>query len=374
MPVQVIIRHNNDPSYYIEQEFYNPEEINIGSHKSNQIVLEDQNQAVSKYHVQIVRSSGKYFLVDNNSAHGTYINGKKVQTDIPLFIDNSIEFNIGEFDINLTLTGTEAESSKEDIVINNPFDDDVHQLNSILNRLIRKYQVENDHNKQFLLIQAYREILDDSVDSDVLEILFKTKQENAVPEGGLPESPVETLLDKLLQLFQRLFQKQVHFKREFLDETVEPFDDHFPYESLEQLKQYLFDSDIPAEETQARLSQFTRRLETILSHQEALLDGYQFGVEKGGASLVQEIIGQTIGNIFDKKFVILGFLKVPYKWFPNKLRSKIMDQVENEFQVITNQGSHHLEQRHFRSSFVERYQDSIRKAYLSTETAKEKSA
>jgi len=374
MPVQFIIRNENDPSYYIEQEFYNPEEINIGSHESNQIVLEDRNQEVSNHHVQIIKRNGNYFLINKNSVQGTYIDGEKIKTNTPLFINSTIKFNIGEFDLNLTLTGIEAEQDKEDIAIENPFDDDVHQLNKILNKLVRRYQLESDHNKRFLLIQAYREILDDSEDSDVLDILFKTKLENTLQEGGLPPGPVENLLSKLLYLFQRLFQKQVRFKREFLDETIEPFDDHFPYESLEQLKNYLFDSDISEEETQSRISQLTRNLEKVLFHQNALLDGYKYGIKNGSYLLVQEILSQVIGNTFDEKFVLLRILKVPYRWFPNKLRSKIMTRIEDELLNLKDQEMHNIEKRYFRPLFVEHYQESIRKAYLSTDMIKEKSA
>ena len=41
------------------------------------------NNAVSRVHCKIVRQNGSYFVVDMGSSNGTYVNGKRIQPNVP---------------------------------------------------------------------------------------------------------------------------------------------------------------------------------------------------------------------------------------------------------------------------------------------------
>lgn len=50
--------------------------INIGRKSDNHLVIE--NPCVSRYHAQIRKTRGKYFIFDLNSTAGTFINGERI--------------------------------------------------------------------------------------------------------------------------------------------------------------------------------------------------------------------------------------------------------------------------------------------------------
>ena len=62
--------------------------INIGRNENNTIVLRDM--MVSDSHASIYKKDGKWFLCDNGSANGTYLNSRKIESH------NEYELNIGD--------------------------------------------------------------------------------------------------------------------------------------------------------------------------------------------------------------------------------------------------------------------------------------
>lgn len=72
--------------------YLNSNEVTIGKRQC-EIEIAD-NPAVSKHHAMIQKKEGKYYLVDLNSTNGTKVNGKKINADIPEFLqdETQIEF------------------------------------------------------------------------------------------------------------------------------------------------------------------------------------------------------------------------------------------------------------------------------------------
>lgn len=72
--------------------YLNSNEVTIGKRQC-EIEIAD-NPAVSKHHAMIQKKEGKYYLVDLNSTNGTKVNGKKLNADIPEFLqdETQIEF------------------------------------------------------------------------------------------------------------------------------------------------------------------------------------------------------------------------------------------------------------------------------------------
>lgn len=72
--------------------YLNSNEVTIGKRQC-EIEIAD-NPAVSKHHAMIQKKEGKYYLVDLNSTNGTKVNGKKINANIPEFLqdETQIEF------------------------------------------------------------------------------------------------------------------------------------------------------------------------------------------------------------------------------------------------------------------------------------------
>lgn len=79
-----VIDENGDKSKFLLEN-----KTTIGRSKSNDIILE--NNYVSKNHANIIKSEGSYYIVDNNSANGTILNGEVIFENLELLNDDVIE-------------------------------------------------------------------------------------------------------------------------------------------------------------------------------------------------------------------------------------------------------------------------------------------
>lgn len=70
----------------------------IGRNLSNDIVL--NSDLVSSYHAEIKESDGGYFLIDQESLNGTYLNGEFLTNNLELFDQDRIE--IGPYKLIFT--------------------------------------------------------------------------------------------------------------------------------------------------------------------------------------------------------------------------------------------------------------------------------
>ncbi|HEX2309305.1 MAG TPA: FHA domain-containing protein [Vicinamibacterales bacterium] len=75
MPKLVIFRRQR-PHRLIE---LNDRLLKIGRGRQNDIVLEDPEQMVSRFHAELRPHGGGYVLVDLNSQNGTWVNAERVE-------------------------------------------------------------------------------------------------------------------------------------------------------------------------------------------------------------------------------------------------------------------------------------------------------
>src|SRR4026209_2491925 len=68
-------------------------EITIGRVQGNDVILPKGN--VSKRHARIVLKDGKFIIVDLKSTNGTYVNGRKITSQ--LVVKDSDKIYIGDF-------------------------------------------------------------------------------------------------------------------------------------------------------------------------------------------------------------------------------------------------------------------------------------
>jgi pSer/pThr/pTyr-binding forkhead associated (FHA) protein len=78
----------HDPDGRIRAEFFYDAPVTIGRDPSNDLVLDDPE--VSRRHAEIVVEKGQLILFDNLSSHGTYVDGKRIET-IPIHRESQIQ-------------------------------------------------------------------------------------------------------------------------------------------------------------------------------------------------------------------------------------------------------------------------------------------
>jgi len=94
-PPQLIISHNGQ---VVQEEKISAPRTIIGRSDLSDIVIE--NQYISKQHAMLVQSEGQLFLVDLKSRNGSYVNSKKVSSQI---LRNNDIVALGDFRIKVVL-------------------------------------------------------------------------------------------------------------------------------------------------------------------------------------------------------------------------------------------------------------------------------
>ena len=60
--------------------------VRIGRHSSNDVVLDDSLNGVSRFHAEIRLEGGRYVIADLKSRNGVYINQRRIKGKAPLAI------------------------------------------------------------------------------------------------------------------------------------------------------------------------------------------------------------------------------------------------------------------------------------------------
>lgn len=76
---------------------FDQDEVSVGRREDNDLVLPDAN--VSGLHCRIVRTDGKYILVDLNSTNGTYINGVRIED--PTVVTSRDRVSVGGYALEI---------------------------------------------------------------------------------------------------------------------------------------------------------------------------------------------------------------------------------------------------------------------------------
>ncbi|HTK94310.1 MAG TPA: SpoIIE family protein phosphatase [Terriglobales bacterium] len=80
----------------------------VGRKTENDLVISDAR--VSREHAQLVEENGEYFVVDNQSKHGTYVNGERIEGKRKLFRNDRVEFGVRE-EIYIVFSPTSSKTS-----------------------------------------------------------------------------------------------------------------------------------------------------------------------------------------------------------------------------------------------------------------------
>lgn len=157
------------------------DKITIGRAGDNDVVL--PSFEVSRYHAEILKRNGDWTLSDLNTTNGTFIGGKRVETEENLQIGEI--FSIGNFELRL------VEKEKKSV---QELKREVH------NKLLKKTELRNlDFNKveENNLRGKIRKIIEDIIKENNLEIHSITTEEfiSEVLDETLGLGPLEDLIN-----------------------------------------------------------------------------------------------------------------------------------------------------------------------------------
>ena len=133
----VVVIYTKEPNLLGKRFVLDANRIHVGRGADNQIVLE--GDSVSRRHAHFERRSGAWFVVDDGSTNGTYLNDRQVPSEAAL--DNSDRIKIGPTILKY-LSGADAESKYHEEIYHMTIVDGLTQV----------------HNKRYLFEALEREM------------------------------------------------------------------------------------------------------------------------------------------------------------------------------------------------------------------------
>jgi len=134
----VVVIYTKEPGLLGKRFVLDKNKIGIGRGADNVIVLE--GDSVSRRHAQIERRSNRWFIVDNGSTNGTYLNEEQIVREAPL--NNSDRLKVGPTILKF-LSGADAEAKYHEEIYRMTIVDGLTQI----------------HNKRYLYEALEREVL-----------------------------------------------------------------------------------------------------------------------------------------------------------------------------------------------------------------------
>ena len=89
-----MINRKDSLPFKVKEYYILDDEVSIGRGNDNKIVIRIY---VSKKHLKIVKDEGNYYLVDLNSANGTFLNGDRIMDVVELKNGDRIRVGQVEF-------------------------------------------------------------------------------------------------------------------------------------------------------------------------------------------------------------------------------------------------------------------------------------
>jgi pSer/pThr/pTyr-binding forkhead associated (FHA) protein len=374
MPLKLTISKKNDDEFHLEREL-DQEKITLGRDDTNLVALPDEKKVVSREHAEIHFENGIYYLHDKRSRNGTFINNNRLKPDHPYVLDDGSEFDIGEYQLKVTITKVSENKVEETVFISNPFVDESRSLYDILKILEDKYSEEDPSFREDFLKQSLDQILTELGENEILNtiIAMRSKPAEQVSDSsetpGAPSDSVPISLGDddqvvliLLDLVVKLTQVISKFRTEFVGATLVQTKDSLQIQSREGLQNYLFDPNLSSEDSKKRLILLREEIEKTIMHQVALLDGYRGSIQDGVPELLKELNPSIIKKDLSKEIFEIGPIKIPKKIVPLLIDLKTMQQIERILYNLSQEDRGIFEKKYFRPAFIKNYLETVSSA------------
>jgi type VI secretion system protein ImpI len=389
MKLLISLRKISDDSF--KKEFAFTEfPVKLGRESDNEIILEDQRKIISRSHAKIVDTDGLIQVKDLGSANFTYLNGERVFPNDENLLKTGDVIKIGEYEMDVVLELPKSATApmfddQKTMVFSSPFDADVAKISEDIAKLSEKYFYDESPLKSEMLRVSVMQGFERVVQSDVVQILseyFATKflDQNLshfgkkefpainIPQEEKPKPKTQTVssenlskpstdysfsshfsetVDVMLDTITKLIQGFLHFRQEFFGVTIYH---SIPTGSLKDIKDFLFNQEIPAEEQRKRISLIKEETQKLLSHQIGLLEGYRTSVTEGSQSMLQSLDPEIIEKEITSKPTTGIDSLLPYT-----KKIKTLDAIKLSYKKYISD-PYHLEKKYFRPPFIKGYQ------------------
>lgn len=393
MKLVITLRKTSDNSFNRKFEF-TQFPVKLGREADNDIVLEDQRKVVSRNHAKIIDTDGLTQIVDLGSANFTYLNGNKLFPNDENALKTGDLIKIGDYELDVVLEQIMVESApqwddQKTMIFSNPFVDEVQKISDSILKLSEKYFYDESPLKGEMLRMSIMQGLDGLLSNDVNKVLseyFASKflDQNLSSPGKAEPSPkilseekpqiksntqtshpsqsakpqidysfssyFSESVDILLDTVTKLIQGYLQFRQEFFGVTIYQT---IPTGSLKDIKEYLFNPDLSAEEQKKRISLIKEETQKLLTHQIGILEGYRTSATEGSQSLLQSLDPEIIEReTLSKQTSAMDNL------IPNAKKVKILEAIKTNYKKYISD-PYHLEKKYFRPPFIKGYQKRI---------------
>lgn len=393
MKLVITLRKTSDNSFNRKFEF-TQFPVKLGREADNDIVLEDQRKVVSRNHAKIIDTDGLTQIVDLGSANFTYLNGNKLFPNDENALKTGDLIKIGDYELDVVLEQIMVENApqwddQKTMIFSNPFVDEVQKISDSILKLSEKYFYDESPLKGEMLRMSIMQGLDGLLSNDVNKVLseyFASKflDQNLSSPGKTEPSPkilseekpqiksntqtshpaqsakpqidysfssyFSESVDILLDTVTKLIQGYLQFRQEFFGVTIYQT---IPTGSLKDIKEYLFNPDLSAEEQKKRISLIKEETQKLLTHQIGILEGYRTSATEGSQSLLQSLDPEIIEReTLSKQTSAMDNL------IPNAKKVKILEAIKTNYKKYISD-PYHLEKKYFRPPFIKGYQKRI---------------
>jgi pSer/pThr/pTyr-binding forkhead associated (FHA) protein len=379
MSAKIKITKDNQPQWSQEYVF-DQETIAIGRDDTNDLRLESTTSVVSRQHAQIKQHGDSYRIVDLNRRNFTFVNGEKLRPGVEYEVKDGDRIKICDIDLHFFVERSQGEPEavpKPAEEFPNPFVEDVKGLAVRLDEICLKYDLEGHPGKETALHDAARQAVTEFRFHRAAELLapllsppkettFISEEKSGAAEATLSSfGRVQSLLDILLAFLIKLIQARGQFRLEFIGETMIKKVKSFSIYSCseEELKSFLFDPAIPAQESQKRIEQIRGITDEIMLHQISMLDGYKAGISEGPKKLLERMDPSLLKKQLATMKWKLGPIKLSYRALPILYQKKLIRLFSDVHKELQQEDQAIIEKKYFRPAYIRNYykrMDSLR--------------
>lgn len=371
MPFKLKITKETDPSWNQEYSF-DKDTVRIGRDPANELQLGGSGSGVSRLHSQIKQRDDVFKISDNNSLNFTYVNKEKLKAEDEYELKDGDEIRICDFIIHFSIEAPVEEDLDATVFgrdFVNPFIKDVETLAHAVDAVCKKYEKEEFGRKREVLIDALNKEFEEVKSGEAREILAhilspQTKTAELPPDLPSKEIPIQHrygqiqgLIDTLLELLVKFIQARRQFRLEFMGETMIKLKKTFSLSdcTLEELKDYILNPDITAEETQRRIEKIKAMTDELLIHQLSMLEGYKSSAIEGTQKILDKLSPDVIKDDLAAQKPARGKPDLLYKVFPFLASFKLSQLITDSHRELTQEDRGIIEKKYFRPSYIKSY-------------------
>ncbi|MGD8540177.1 MAG: FHA domain-containing protein [Candidatus Aminicenantes bacterium] len=371
MPYKLKITRETDPSWSQEYSF-DKETVRIGRDPANELQLGGSGSGVSRLHTQIKQKDDTLKIIDNNSLNFTYLNSEKLKAGIEHDLKDGDEIRICDFILQFSIE-VPAEEDLDATVFGkdfiNPFIADVKALSKAVDAISTRYEKEEFGRKREVLLDALDREFGEQKSEEAQEILAhtlspQTKTAELSPGHPAKEVPIphrydqiQELMDTLMELYVKFTQARRQFRLEFMGETMIKLKKTFSLSdcTLEELKDYVLNPDISAEETQQRIAKIKAMTDELLIHQLSMLEGYKSSAKEGTQKILDRLNPDVLLEDQAKRESAKGAQSFLHTVFPFLAKLKQSKLITDAHRELSQEDQGIIEKKYFRPSYVRSY-------------------